>query len=226
MLQENFDARMGSSTSKVGVFYPFVGRRGEKEDVIDKVRSNRIVTIVGISKSGKSRFVREIVETISIPSNDSNKYLMLELDNKYEDEEDLNHDLLGKIGTLLRENVETFKPLKVIQCFKDKGTRFLVIDSVDALMKSEKKDKLLEFVTKSVDRCQDLTIILTASEKPKFIINSYVEIELKPLRAEDILEIITFVRKRPSDERSEVKIMDGIARLCDGSPHAATMAGR
>lgn len=217
---------MGNSTSKAGRFYPFVGRRGEKEDVLNKAMNNRIVTIVGIPKSGKSRFVREIVEMISTSSNDSNKYLMLELDNKYEDEDELNQDLLGKIGTLLKENVETFKPLKVIQYFKDKGIRFLVIDSVDALMKSEKKDKLLEFVKKSVDRCQDLTIILTASEKPKFTIHSYVEIELKPLRAEDILEIMTFVRKRPSDERSEVKTMDGIARLCDGSPHAATMAGR
>lgn len=217
---------MGNNSSN-DISHPFVGREEELNDVLGKLtlKTIRLLTICGISKCGKTRFLEKVLGALE--KDKSIKCYSCFLDNE---DSDIKNTILDLVRTLLTDenHFSSIKDAleKLIKFFSSE-TCFLVIDNIDVLLKNDLQDTLYKFTIEALNKCRYLKIVLSGSTKLKFAKPVFSEVILKPIGVEDLQEIIhnasNGILKQSNKDDVYIK---GIAVLCEGLPHPATMAGR
>lgn len=210
------------------LYYPFVGREEELKEVLGRLENFRLLSIYGMSKCGKTRFVGKVLETLEKDNLSKNaRCYSCFLDNE---DSHIENTILELVRELLTdENLfsSVQDALEKLIKFFSSGTCILIIDNIDVLLKRGFKETLLQFIKKALHKCRNLKIVLSGSTKLKFVTPVFSEVILKPIGIEDLQKIIHNASNEISKQRDEDEVfIKGIAVLCEGLPLPATMAGK
>lgn len=212
---------MGNAFSEPdGFYHQFIGRQRDIRKAFDILESKKVLTLCGTFKSGKSRLASKISQDLV---KKGEKCIVCELDN---DVSDVEKELCHMISEKLNKEITDLNFDEIVNVLKNERKCYVFIDSVDPIMRSKIKDSFLNFVVKVARKCPELKLVLVATEKPKFTFPSYVVYVLPPMLCGDLVTLIHEVTENKfMDQDGNKMYIRNIAKLCEGSPHAATMAG-
>ena len=223
----------------------FTGRDRELERLLYLVKTTnkRLITITGLQKIGKSRLMLEVYnDTVSDQTsrcmyhdfqNDNPESTHFQLKWLKEIYGFFGGGNLGKLGDGLDFTTDNGMNC-VVDAFSEQFQKsdtytVLFLDNVETILGSALRNNFQKFVKTVLQQCLKLKLVMTSSEKLNCVHKRIFEnVHVAKLNDESTLmllrEVYTYEEGgKPWEDVQE--FMKYIARLCEGLPHAAIMAG-
>lgn len=226
--------------------WTFRGRETDIAHIINLLQSPgaKLIAISGLQKIGKTSLINVIYKSCTQRQRDVCRCMFYSFENNSVETPYFQRKWMKELNkfflnTDFQEDIDDLSDGDCFNIFLDMFCEnvtksnieiFMFLDDVDKLLKSKLKDTFQTYLKKIMIKCKNLKVVTCSSERINFLNKKcYEQFIVQRLSEQNVLELLKEICLEEETgftwEENEA-YMKSIAKLCDGLPNAAIMAGK